>query len=130
MASGVLGGNEVREKKRRWEESNKVYARKNHKKFKNSHHAPLPHQTLTSKDNNSSSPPSQLPRTSEVVASDDSSSQSHPQSVLHNARELANGNAFSRYTRIVLNLMRRSEVNVSLKVLIPINWLINPRIFT
>jgi alkylated DNA repair dioxygenase AlkB len=97
MASGVLGGNEAREKKRRWEESKKVYTRKNHKKFKNSHHALLPHQSLTTKDNNSSSPlpQPQLARTFEVVASDDSSSHNHPQSVPHNARELANGNAFS-----------------------------------
>ena len=96
MASGVLGGDEAREKKRRFPESNKVYSRKNPKKPKNSHHVSLPHhQTLTTEDNNFDA----------VASEDDSSSHNR------NARELDNGNAaFSRYKRIALDSMRRSEV--------------------
>ncbi len=96
MASGVLGGDEAREKKRRFPESNKVYSRKNPKKPKNSHHVSLPHhQTLTTEDNNFDA----------VASEDDSSSHNR------NACELDNGNtAFSRYKRIALDSMRRSEV--------------------
>ena len=91
MASGALGGDEPRDKKRPWEDGNKVYSRKTPKKPKNSHNVPKTKpktQTLTlTEDNNYSASP---PRD----ASDDDSS-SHI------------GNVYRRFS---LNSIRKSEV--------------------
>ncbi|XP_030942257.1 transcription factor GTE5, chloroplastic-like [Quercus lobata] len=91
MALGALGDDEARDKKRPWEDGDKLYSRKTPKKPKNSHNVPKTKpktQTLTlTEDNNYSTSP---PRD----ASDDDSS-SHV------------GNVFRQ---ISLNSIRKSEV--------------------
>ncbi|KAG2681752.1 hypothetical protein I3843_11G159100 [Carya illinoinensis] len=109
MASGLLRDDEAREKKRRWEESSKVYSRKNHKKPKNYGNATQlsPSQTLatTTEDNNSSQPP----WTFDSVASDDSSSQNLHEPVSQSCRELAKGNGLPDYARF------ENRVRISVK---------------
>jgi hypothetical protein len=90
MASGLLGGDEAREK-RRWEESNHVYSRKHHKKSENSNNVSSQTLATTTEDNNS-----QPPRSFDEVASDDSSSLNRLQPV---AQGGANGNVLPGYSR-------------------------------
>lgn len=110
MASGLLGVDEAREKKRRWEESNKVYSRKQHKRPKNSNNVSSQTLATTTEDN------SQPPESFDAVASDDSSSLNLPQPVIRSGRELANGNGLTGYAsfenRVRISVSSRSKSEV------------------